>query len=234
MARRALRSLIGKGRAPEPETLHIAAEKAHPLPVVVPQHFRRARRDAEKVRCVFLESGAAQRIHNAVKSGGGDIFDEPRRAICGTHHVDDIETLVKRLHNLRNALRRMLEVCVHADHIALRVVDTRDHRGLVPEIPREMQDADAGVLRREAVQKLRASVTAPVIDKEEGIGDAAPLQHFREALPAKRQGLLLVKYRNHDGQDICSLSHKFESPCSRGMAVALPSAATAYNPRRFS
>ena len=145
-------SLISNGCLLKPDALHIAPQKPHLLAVILPQHLGCFLRYREKVRCVGLKFHIGQGIDDPVKSGGGDVLDQACGLILRPHHADDPATLLKFPHNLRQAFRRMLQVRVHADDtVTARIVQSRDHRRLMPEVPGKIDDLHFFVRRRELI-----------------------------------------------------------------------------------
>ena len=77
---------------------------------------------------------------------------EPRLAVAAlADRVDDVEALVPAARRARDHLGRVLEVGVHEhDGVAARRVEAGRERGLMAEVPREPEQAQALVARREA------------------------------------------------------------------------------------
>ena len=89
-------------------------------------------------------------VDQLVERRGCDILHQPRRLIPRADHADHFISLVKFFHDLRQALRRMLQVRVHADDtVTARIVQPCDHRRLMPEVPGKIDDLHFFVRRRE-------------------------------------------------------------------------------------
>ena len=190
--------LVGNRRLLKSDALHIAAQKPHLFPVVLPQHLGCFLRYREKVRCVGLKFHIGQGIDDPVKSGGGDVLDQACGLILRPHHADDPAALLKFPHNLRQAFRRMLQVSIHADDaISVRIVDARDHGRLMAKVAGEGYHLHLLVPSRILSQNREAVVPAAIVDKQELIIPGKNLQDQLDRLIKHRQCLFFIVYRYH-------------------------------------
>ena len=106
-------------------------------------------------------------VDQLVKRRGCDIFHESRRLILRADHADHLIPLVKLFYDLRQALRRMLQVRVHADDtIAFRIIQPCDHRRLMPEVSGKVHDLYFFVGRREFLKDRQGLIPAAVVHEQ--------------------------------------------------------------------
>ena len=124
---------------------------------------------------------------------------EPALGAVDHHPVDDLVAVAPSRRELREHLRRMLEVAVHHDHrVAACEIDSGADRQLVAEVPRELRDLETRVGAMELEHRHVAEVVAAVVD-EDHLDVAVELGEYRcESAVELGQRLLLVVYRYDD------------------------------------
>ena len=77
-----------------------------------------------------------------------------------------------RVEELADDLGRILQVAVHDDdRLSAGMIDAGRDRGLVSEVPAEMEDDEPGVVRGQAVGELGGPVAAAVVDPDDLVDD---------------------------------------------------------------
>lgn len=118
-----------------------------------------------------------------------------------THRVDHVGPLRPEPDHVSDQLRRILEVCVeHGHRLAPGVLEPGGQRGLVAEVAREVDDAQARVGVGQAVEDRRRGVVAPVVDDDQlvvetGQGGGRPVVEGLD-------DVLLVEDRSADAQEL--------------------------------
>ena len=94
----------------------------------------------------------------------------------------------------------MLQVAVdHGHAFALRVLQTREDRRLLAEIPRKAHAAHACVGCRSSLNARPCGVLRAVVDEDQLVRDLRLRQHCADLLRGGRDGLFLIICRDHYG-----------------------------------
>src|SRR4029453_11814453 len=113
---------------------------------------------------------------------------------AASDRVDDVEPLPPAPRELEDDLGRILEVRVHHDDgIPRRKVETGRDRGLVPEVPRELEHLEARVSSRRLDHAREAVVSTAVVYENDLRLAIELLQEEPHSLEQRRQDLLLVE-----------------------------------------
>jgi hypothetical protein len=120
--------------------------------------------------------------------------------------VNDIVTLLPCGQQLRNNVRRMLEIGIHRyDNVALGMVEPSRQRRLVPKIPGEKNVSYPVIRSVKRIQDGRRVVTASIIDEQDRPWKANFLQLCAEDTVRLRQHLCLIERRKHNAKPAAGL-----------------------------
>jgi hypothetical protein len=118
-----------------------------------------------------------------------------------TPAADDVIALVDLLEQTRDVAGVVLQIPVHQnDHVSRGVVEACRQGGRLPEIAPELDELESRIAGAEGGGALEGGVAAPVVDHDDLVGLARPLQHRGQSLVERRDALLLVVDGDDDGQ----------------------------------
>jgi len=98
---------------------------------------------------------------------GGDFFEPAFTFALEALGIDHVIAVAPLFDQLRDQLRRVLQVCVDDDcRITVAVIQARGEGDLLAEVAAQFYDGDARIVLFEPVEYLQCGVATAVIDKD--------------------------------------------------------------------
>jgi hypothetical protein len=114
--------------------------------------------------------------------------------------VDDVVAFVELVQELRDLLRRVLQIVVNRyDRLPARSPDPGEQRVVLTVIPRQIEASNTCVEPRELGDPLPAVVAATVVDEDELILERAGAECLRDAFREQSERRAAVVDRDDDG-----------------------------------
>jgi hypothetical protein len=160
----------------------------HDIAVIAPQHT-----------AVVVELHAGDRRGRAVHEARRALPEEVVLPV-GAHRAHDVVTGVHLGHELRNLLRRVLEVRVERDHVlAVRGGEGRHDRHVLARVAHELHRLhQTRVGRRRSPQDLERAVPGAIVHEDDLEGPSESLEHGKEPREKHGEISVLVEDRNDD------------------------------------
>ena len=132
------------------------------------QRIEGAAVEQPEVARVVLELDLRQPVEQRVEPARGGELEARLAFSLLADGIDDVTAGAPVVEHAGDELRRILKVGVeHHDRVATRMVEAGGERRLMPEIARELNDADSRVGRRELVELGVGGVGGAVVDEHD-------------------------------------------------------------------
>ena len=150
---------------------------------------------------IVVQMHAGDQGDELVGDPGREAAREPRVSTRPPPAADDVVPFGEFGQEPRDIARVVLEVGVHrAQHRAPRAGDAGSDGRRLAVVAAELDDPDVGVPGRQVTELREAGVDAAVVDIDHLVRLAQFVQHARQRLVQRRQVVLFVEHRDHDGQ----------------------------------
>ena len=167
LARGARVALVGDGGLGEADPDGHAAQKARALGHRQ-QRIQGAAVEQAEVAGVRLEVHLGELVEELVEPGGGGELERGLALALLAHGVDDVGAGAPALDHLEDQLGGVLQVGVNHRHdVTGGMLEAGGECGLVAEVAREVDHADARIGGGESVEQLGRAVGRAVVDEHE-------------------------------------------------------------------
>ena len=151
-------------------------------------------------RAEIVQRDAGELGHQPVRRAAGNL---PRQPMVAPRHAPaayQVVALLNSLQEFRNLRGIVLQVAVHGDnHFAAREVEPGLERRRLPEIPPQPHHIHPPVVLENIFEHFVGFVAAAVVHKNNFIGFAQPVHHFRQPHVQRGNVFLFVEERYDNG-----------------------------------